>query len=668
MPNFKQFAEQVHARFVEMSQHELFTVEMDRDELFTVYLNAFPVGTNEVFRERTEHDCSCCKQFIRNLGHVVAIVDGIIQTVWDVELDTNYPYNVVTSVLSNYVKNKTIAGLFRTKERQYGQEVNYEQTAQGVLTWHHFHGRVSDKHFFHSPEQAKGEWAGRVQVLRRGLEELAPSAFETVIELIEAKTLYRGEEFLATLKDFQAVQANYRKLDNQQRESFVWVHGGPSRIAGLRNSAIGTLLQDLSTGVELERAVRSFESKVAPTNYKRPTALITPRMIQDAMKTIDQLGLEPSLTRRHATLHDLSVNNVLWVDREVRNQMKDSLTTLLMKTAVMPKLSQQPDREVGIDTFMKEIVPNARELSLYVTNRHLANFVSLTAPQEDNVKPLFKWDNPFAWSYDGNVTDAIKERVKKAGGNTDAHLRISLAWFNTDDLDLHVVDPQGTEIYFLNKRSRYGTLDVDMNAGYGTTREPVENVVFSSNLPDGEYKVFVHQYNRRETADVGFTLEVEHLGKIKQLSYPLAVDRKAAIQAVTLVLYKGKIAHLTHHYAMTGQGISQEKWGIKTEDYVRVSTLMHSPNHWDGEQTGNKHWFFMLEGCRNPDPVRGFSNEFLRAALDKHRKVFEVLANKTLCQPADQQLSGLGFSSTRGDTVKVRARIGSFIHTYNIAF
>lgn len=31
-----------------------------------------PAGTNPIFRERTEHDCSCCRNFVKNLGNVVA--------------------------------------------------------------------------------------------------------------------------------------------------------------------------------------------------------------------------------------------------------------------------------------------------------------------------------------------------------------------------------------------------------------------------------------------------------------------------------------------------------------------------------------------------------------------------------------------------------------------
>ena len=69
--------------------------------------------------------------------------------------------------------------------------------------------------------------------------------------------------------------------------------------------------------MDLDNAVRKFENVVAPTNYKRPTAIVTKQMIESAEKEINELGLTNSLKRKYATTDDIPVNNLLFVNRDV---------------------------------------------------------------------------------------------------------------------------------------------------------------------------------------------------------------------------------------------------------------------------------------------------------------------------------------------------------------
>ncbi|MDJ0925591.1 MAG: protein kinase [Acidimicrobiia bacterium] len=77
-------------------------------------------------------------------------------------------------------------------------------------------------------------------------------------------------------------------------------------------------------------------------------------------------------------------------------------------------------------------------------------------------------------------------------------VQATLRWTGDADLDLHVIDPDGTEIFFDNARSPSGgTLDVDMVPDCGASSSVnVENVFWpeGGSIP-GEYQAFVVHYD-----------------------------------------------------------------------------------------------------------------------------------------------------------------------------
>lgn len=653
---FKTFAEAVQQQYDKMAKSgELYVMENDRDLLWEVYLDSFPEGSNPMFRERTEHDCNTCKSFVRRLGGVVSIKGAEVMSVWDVQLDSPI-YSKVAQTMARWVRELPIDRVFRSSEERYGASKTRSLGEGGELQiWHHFEGCVHARHRCDAPAEEIGRHRTAAGVLRRGLVELDAAAFDSIIAMIEADAtaIYRGAEHLTSLKDFLKLKRQFALLpDERARELFVWEHV-THRAALFRNTVIGTLIQDLSDGRDLEEAVKAFEQKVAPSNYKRPKAIISRLMVERAMEKIDALDLRASLERRHARIEDVSVNDILFVDRSSRALMRDALKDALLSQVVERPVDMSRVEPIHIEEFMQRVVPQCESMELRVEGRHLPNFVSLTAPVHRGEPRLFSWGNDFGWSYDGNLADSgIKQRVKAAGGNVTAPLRVSLGWFNFDDLDLHVIEPDGTHIYYGN---RQGKLDVDMNVRPNGSREAVENVCWQK-PQNGLYSVRVHNFTHRESIDVGFVLEVECLGQVRHFSYQGHVANKQTVEALEIGIKDGKITSLRCAPGVVEKegGSSRTHWGVETESFTKVRTLMKSPNHWYGAQHGNAHWFFILENCLNPDPVRGMFNENLRPDLHEHRKVFEVLASKIMCAPSEHQLSGVGFSSTVRSEVLIK--------------
>lgn len=687
MTDFTKFSFPVNARLNLLSKGELFVTDATSDEIWDTYLSAFPEGTNPIYKTRTEYDCSGCKNFVKNLGSVVAVVDGKLTTVW--ELDSlEYPFNIVAEKMHNFLTSKKITGLFRTTEKTYGAKVTKQVLPEGTINWNHFYGDVATKFITSTPDKACGDYATTVQVFQRGLEELTTAAITEVQDLITGNSIYRGEEHKASVDKFSKLHAKYQKLSPSEKNIFVWENAKES-VSRFRNTVIGTLVQDLSDGVDITKAVKSFEDKVAPENYKRPTALITQKMIDDAMKTIQELNIEDDLQRRLAKISDITINNVLWADKDSQDKMKSNLHTLLSAN-VKPKALKASETEVmSIEDFVSKILPKTKSMELLVKNSMQTNFVTLTTGLHEQQNQLFQWDNNFAWSYNGNLTDSdLRKTVQSRGGRVDGVFRFSHQWNydkrNASLMDLHVFMPGNltraengvhdlygnTERVGWNNRSHHnsgGTQDVDYTSAAPVGYVPVENITFPSinRMPEGQYVCKIHNWAHRNPTEGGFKAEIEFSGQVFQYEYlkPLKDKEWVTVAVVTLKNGQFSIEHKLPHASS-----SKEIWGVQTEQFVKVNTLMNSPNFWDDNAVGNKHWIFTLEGCKVDEPARGIYNEFLSNELTKHRKVFEVLGNKTKCPMQDDQLSGVGFSSTQKEEVQVKVQGDNFQKVITIKF
>jgi len=75
----------------------------------------------------------------------------------------------------------------------------------------------------------------------------------------------------------------------------------------------------------------------------------------------------------------------------------------------------------------------------------------------------------------------------------------------------------------------------------------------------------------------------------------------------------------------------------------------------------------MLDKCINDTNPNGFFNEFLKEELMVHKKVFEALGSEMKVADSNNQLSGVGFSSTQRNEIICKVE-GSFTRTIKIIF
>ena len=672
MLDFKQIKNALEKHFAEMSEKYdiLYGSYLDKDELWETYLNAIPPEHNKIYRVRREYDCSCCRHFIKQIGHVIGIKDCRVETIWDIDTG-NEDWNKVCKALSDYVRAARGIYVYYSPETFVGTDYNMDVDEDGnPIKWQHFSLVLPDKYVMR--KTLLGTETGRLNdnrnVFKRSLDELTLDSVETVLELINQKSLYRGEEYKANLEKFRIHKKAYDKLSEEEKELYTWensvkLHESVSKI---RNTAIGTLLIDVSNGVELDEAVRKYEAVVAPANYKRSKPIFTQRMLEDAQKTITELGYLDSIQRRYANADDITVNNILFSNRDAAKRIHgaDDIFTSLAKDTKKSAKKFSRVEEIQIEDFIKDVLPTATEIKAYVENKHAPNFMSLIAPVNKDSKTMFKWNNNFSWAYSGNVTDSIlKQNVKNAGGKVDGALRFSIQWndlgeWNQNDEDAHCIEPNGEHIYFSHIMSRYtdGNLDIDIispNKGVPA----VENITWpnKNKMIPGTYKFFVHTYHSRGGRG-GFRAEIECNGEIHAYDYSIDTRNNNRVDVVEVTLDKN--GNFTIKDILPSNVSNREVWGITTNEFIPVNVICYSPNYWDEQNgIGNKHYFFMLKGCVNPEMPNAWYSEFLNSDLyPAHRKVMEALSSKAHVQECEDQLSGLGFSSTLRNELIVKVK------------
>ena len=670
---FRVFNEKLQKHFKNvMTQYDLFITNVDKDELWNLYLDSFPPGTNPVYRVRREFDCSCCRHFIKQIGNTVWFDDEYnIHSVFEFDADSNI-FQPVIDALSEFVKKHSVVDRFLSNEKRIGTPLTRCMADDGSIeTYAHFSVTLPSRQMISGRDTistAVARIRDTANVFRRSLDEINADAIDTVLELIRSNTLYKGAEWLNAMEEFKKHKSFYDSLPQEKRMNYCWSNARTVGmvIGRIRNHSIGVLLTDISEGVDLDEAVRRYERIVAPANYKRPKAIFTKKMVEDAQKTVVELGLMDSLPRRFAKLDDISVNNILFCNKDAGKRLigGNVFDEMLSDAKIKPKQFSRVE-EIEIEKFIKEVLPSAKELEAFVENRHSPNFVSLIAPVNKEAKPLFKWKNGFSWGYAGNMTDSdIRENVKSAGGKVDGVLRFSIQWnddgkYDGNDLDAHCVElcAGGKHIYYGNKRSytTNGELDVDIiNPING--KPAVENITYllKKSMKPGDYSFYVHCFSNRGGRS-GFRAEIEFDGQIYRYDYRKQIRQNEDVEVAVVTLHND--GAFTIKEKLDSDVSNKTVWNVQTNCFTPVSVMMYSPNYWDeGSSVGHKHYFFMLKDCVNPEKPNGFYNEFLDPELIQHKRVFEMLGSKMAVEDEQDQLSGVGFSSTKRNDLVVKVK------------
>lgn len=703
MNKFKELNQKIKHRFdiIQQQCSILYRVGVEGNILWNIYLNSFSPGDNPVFRDpnSSEHNCNNDKNFIRRYGNVVGINDKTLEimTMFDLNLEKSDTYFKPMLKLSSEIKSKPIVSVFLESVEMLNK-TNYEKidkkgqnkyqlgnshtnkiytqeecdkfgvvVPDKVYTFYHFNISADKKHIVENKLDTKlQDLNTNTQVLKRGLEDISIDTLQQVIELIEQNSILNGQSKLILVKAFLKIKLQYDKLDEQLKNNFIWKQCYNSSISRFRNDLIGVLCQEIENG-DLEESITNWNKRVDPINYMRVEKPVTNTQKLKAKEFVENSGYLESFNRTFLSLEDIKTENILHL-----NSNNNNIKTVNIFDNIPVKDNNNIDitkikniQEVNINDFMSKL-SEYKSVEMYFENRLCNNLVTMTKPQQENSKLIFKWSNNYSWTFCNNLstTSMIEKKVKQLGGKTDGYINCRLAWNEHNnclsDLDLHCTikhlntDRTLDEISYLVKcgNLKRGCLDVDIRNPVGLA---VENITFNeaSNLVDGKYLFYVHLFSNRSSNNA-FKAEL----KIGDTTYCYCsedkfIKNRTSIVNIAEITVKNKRVVEVKHF-LDNNEFGKTYWNINTGQFHKVNLICLSPNYWSDRPVGNKHYFFMIEGCYPSEPVRTFHNEFLNSDLYEHRKTLDILADITMIQPDKSALSGIGFNSTVSNNVTLR--------------
>lgn len=385
----------------------LFLVKTDRP-LFDIYLEAFED------QERQHHNCPACRSFLNTYGSLAIVTgDGDLRSVFWGGPDptvghpyTQKVYSAPIEAMARAVRRGEISGPFAATEHVWG--------TRRTGDWQHLSAIApSSVKLLRKDDVAPfvGEMFTAWRTVIRALGDFNVETLDRAVDALRLGNFDRAEKVMGHavwLRDLSVAWAAARST--ARKDALVWqaISTAPKGFCHPRSSVIGTLLEDLSSGMSLEKASESFNRKMRPDVYRRPTAPPKEQQIDRAEEAFKTLGLALSLKRRFARLEDCKL---LWsptplVVGTARSERGAGLFSHLRGHDPVPSqhvLGDNGGRPLLLTwrTFQESYLPHLSGISAYQSIGP-QNYGSYLTEANPGASPILQWDyeaerNPVSW-------------------------------------------------------------------------------------------------------------------------------------------------------------------------------------------------------------------------------------------------------------------------------
>lgn len=365
------------------------------ESLWLAYLDEFSA------EDRQYHTCHACKQFIERFGGLVTINarGETAPAIWNVE-DAPEAYKPAIAAMIKLIRRAKVTGPFLSSELTWGSPTTGIWTHPSVTP---LANMLFRRTALKTAGQAMAEKREDFGTVHRALSEFTAATVQQALTLLKTDALYRSEKVLGQTQWLADIHAAHDAAPKTMRDNITWraIATAPAGFCHPRSSMVGTLLEDIASGMDFAQVSKRFADKMHPLQYQRPQAAPTSGAIQAAEKAIAALGAAGALARRFCRLDEL-----ITVWRPAPTKADESVGGvfghLKAKDAApvnAPLIA--PATAITWEKFARTVLPDAQHIEYFSTfgPQSLGAFVTAVNP---DAPTILQWDrdeqrNPVSW-------------------------------------------------------------------------------------------------------------------------------------------------------------------------------------------------------------------------------------------------------------------------------
>lgn len=367
--------------------------------LFYIFIDNLPEDA------RQHYTCRACAKFVNTYGGVVTLLAinpakqnmlSICPVMWPKTVPEVFQQSV--DAVRNYIINKTkITSIFYTHHITLGEPKTGPWKHMSVQIPRLESNILNPKHKY--DYEAEAESKELYKMTCNGIAEYTADNVKTALQMVNSKAISGIGVVGPQCKWLDELFTAVSGLHSKTRSNAIWYYIAMTNPANchIKSGMLGTLLDDIKTGENIQNIKAKFEDKMHPLKYMRVQSDANNGNIQAGEALFKKLGIgADALERTFATIDDLKC---IWKELpkekdEESNGIFGSLKAKVNKANTLVDWNNFLNKgPMTLEKFKKDILPYLEELKIQIPN-NVGNQIStfLTAFNKESA-PIFKYDN-----------------------------------------------------------------------------------------------------------------------------------------------------------------------------------------------------------------------------------------------------------------------------------